>query len=217
MGVPLEQGASQTWGQGVWGGRWEDQGPRRGWRQPGVTEKSGATSGPGLPCPPADLGDACRHSPPPFLPPSPGPWPTRQAHPFLPASPEGTRQEPAAASPACASGGHVGVTWEPGVLSWPAGAGRPWAPMTAFPRLGHDLSVQAHPATYPPPSHPALLPKGLKHLPAADPGLGWVTGADHTVSCSRTPGWPHLSVQAFRQGCRPWGACVRVTAWSSAP
>lgn len=85
-----------------------------------MTEKSGAASGPGRPCPPADLQDARRHIPPPFLPPSPGPWPTRQAHPFLPASLEGTRQEPAAASPACASGGHVGVTWELRALSWPA-------------------------------------------------------------------------------------------------
>lgn len=124
-GVPLEQDGSQTWGQGVWGGRWEDQGPRRGWRQPGMTEESGAASSSGQPWPPADLQDARRHSPPPFLPPSLGPKPTRQAHPFLPASPEGTRQEPAAASQACASGGHVRVTWELGALSWLAGQAGP--------------------------------------------------------------------------------------------
>lgn len=207
-------------GSGVWGGCREDQGPRRGWRQPGMTEESGAASSSGQPWPPADLRDARRHSPPPFLrrpPPPPGPKPTRQAHPFLPASPEGTRQEPAAASQACASGGHVGVTWELGALSWlagQAGPGRRWPPL---PGWGMScLSKPTQPHTLHPLTHPALLPKGLKRLPASNPGPGWVTGADRTVSCSGTPGWPHLSVQAGRQGCRPWRACMRVTAWSSA-
>lgn len=65
-------------------GSGEDQGPRRGWRQPGVTEKPEAASGPGLPCPPADLRDARRHSPPPFLPPPRGPGPRgRHTHSCL--------------------------------------------------------------------------------------------------------------------------------------
>ena len=146
-------------GSGVWGGRREDQGPRRGWRQPGMTEESGAASSSGQPWPPADLRDARRHSPPPFL---RRPPPGAQAH------------EAGTPVPACFSGGHAPGTRGSlsGLRLWGSrgghmgargtelagGAGGPWATMAAFAGLGDELSVQAHPATYPPPTHPPSTP-----------------------------------------------------------
>lgn len=146
-------------GSGVWGGCREDQGPRRGWRQPGMTEESGAASSSGQPWPPADLRDARRHSPPPFL---RRPPPGAQAH------------EAGTPVPACFSGGHAPGTRGSlsGLRLWGSrgghmgargtelagGAGGPWATMAAFAGLGDELSVQAHPATYPPPTHPPSTP-----------------------------------------------------------
>ena len=51
-------------------------------------------------------------------------------------------------------GGHVGAQG----TELASEADRPWVPMTAFAGLGDELSVQAHPATYPPPTHPPSIP-----------------------------------------------------------
>lgn len=188
QGFP-EQDGSQTWGQGVWGGRWEDQGPRRGWRQPGMTEESGAASSSGQPWPPADLQDAQQAQLTSLPAPSLGPKPTRQAHPLLPSfsggHAPGTRG--AALRPGCLLGsreGHVGS----------CGTGAGWRGRRApgdddrLCRAGgmSCLSKPTQPHTLHPLAHPALLPKALSAcLPQTR--ARWVTGADRTVSCSGDP------------------------------
>ena len=118
---------------------------------------------------------------------------------------------------------------ELGALGRPAGADGLWAQMTAIAGLRVELCVHhpfclspasyshVHPPTYytpthipsiHPPTHSALLPERLPQTPGE---------ADHTASCSRTPGWPHLSIRAGRPGrggagCRSWGSMRGVTA-----
>lgn len=110
----------------------------------------------------------------------------------------------------------MGVTWEPGVLSWPAGAGGPWALMTAFARLGDDLSVQAHPATYHPPTQhsyrralSACLPQ--TRGPAGSQALTSVLFQDHRLATPQRPGI-QTGMQALGGMCE--GHCLELSTVS---
>lgn len=112
---------------------------------------------------------------------------------------EATRQGPAAASPACAAGGHRGRL--AGALSWPAAVGQARAQVTTAALLG---------------------PGDTKHLSQPDPHtLPPVCTCPHTQPCTHTPHLstdthttcpqthtshlsthtPHLSIDTHRPSC----------------
>lgn len=212
LGVPLEQDP-QGCGQcpPAWvpdrGGGWSGGGGTGRTRGPGIVEaawgdwSSGAAVGPTQPCLPAALRDARSPScPPPWGPGPPG------GHTHSCRLPRSTR---ARSLSGLRPGGHMGSRE---AQSWPweqADSRHRWP---AQPRSGHHpfcLSpATTHTSTDPAPdtpthtpsihllTHLALPPKRLLPETPGDAG----SRPDHTGSSSRTPGWPHFSIQAGSWG-----------------